>query len=61
MEAANMLEVFVAVLGANALTVGWFYCLWRLTKNEKDMKALLGFLAICGIGLFFVYASRSGQ
>lgn len=57
METADILKIFVVVIAANALTVGWFYCLWRLSKNEKDMRAILGFLAICGIVLFFVYAS----
>jgi len=59
MEPANILEVVVAVLGANILTIGWLYCLWRIKKNENDTPAIIGFLAVCGIALFILYASTT--
>jgi hypothetical protein len=31
---------FVASIAANFLTVTVLYGLWRLTKNERDMKAM---------------------
>lgn len=42
-EARLLVEVFAGAILANFVTVTILYNLWKLTKNERDLKAI----AIC--------------
>ncbi len=48
MDSASFLDVFVAVIAANGVTVWLGYCLWRMSRNENDTRAKLTFLALLG-------------
>lgn len=60
MDTASFLDVFVAVMVANGLTVAALYCLWRMTKTDKDHRANLGWLTILAIVGLALWASTSG-
>jgi hypothetical protein len=49
MEPASFLDVFIAVIAANGVTVWIGYTLWRMGRNEKDTRAVLTFLALLGV------------
>lgn len=59
MEPISQSDLVVSVLFANALTIGWLYALWRIKRNEKDIPAIFGFLAVCGVAGLYVYASTT--
>jgi xanthosine utilization system XapX-like protein len=41
-----LLAPLAAVLFGNGLTAGFVYCLWRLRRDERDLPALLGVIAL---------------
>jgi hypothetical protein len=60
MQPATFLDVFVAVIGANGLTLWLAYCVWRMRKDAGDTRnnlTFLGILAFIGLAL---YASSTG-
>lgn len=47
----SILTIITGVIAANALTFGLGYSLWRLRKNEDDMRAkILGLVILAIIG-----------
>jgi heme/copper-type cytochrome/quinol oxidase subunit 2 len=55
MPAETFVNVFVAVIAANGVTVWIGYCLWRMRRNENDHRAnltFLGLLAFIGLALY---------
>lgn len=54
----GMLEAFAGGILANIVTLIFVYNLWKLTKNEKDIKAMLVILACCGVVLTVGFAVR---
>jgi heme/copper-type cytochrome/quinol oxidase subunit 2 len=60
MDAVTFLNVFVAVIAGNGITIWLAYCVWRMRRNEDDHRAnatFLGILAVIGVAL---YASLAG-
>lgn len=60
MPAETFVNVFVAVLAANGLTVAGVYFFWRIKKDENDHKGRLGLLGVFAIAGLVLYASTSG-
>jgi glycerol uptake facilitator-like aquaporin len=56
-EAFN--QTVAAVLLGNFLTFLFVFSLWRLGRNQNDMKAYAMFFVVCGVVLLFVYASAT--
>lgn len=44
-----LVEVFAGAILANFVTVTILYNLWKLTKNERDIKAIIVLLVCAGI------------
>ena len=57
MDAQTFLNMFVAVVAGNGLTVWLVYCLWRMHRSENDHKANLTFLGLLAVLGLAVYAS----
>ena len=55
----SMSQIVTAVLFANGLTFAFLYCMWRLRRDEKDMRAILGALVLLAIALAVTVAGRS--
>ena len=49
MDAASFLDVFVAVIAANGITVWIVHALWRMRRDENDTRAKITFLALLGV------------
>lgn len=60
MQPATFLDVFLAVVSANGLTVWIAYCVWRMKRNEGDTRNKITFLALLGFVGLALYASRFG-
>ena len=54
----NIITVAAGALIANFLTVVFLYALWRLTKNEGDMRAIGMVLAVCAVVIVIGLAGR---
>lgn len=50
-------DVFSAVILANMLFMTAVYALWRISKNEKDIKAMGLWLLTLAIMAFIVFGS----
>jgi hypothetical protein len=56
----EIVQTILAVLTANALTIGFLANVYKLTKNEKDYFAMFWILFICGvIGLLGFAANQA--
>lgn len=44
-----LVEVFAGAILANFVTITIVYNMWKLTKNERDLKAILVLLVCLGI------------
>lgn len=55
----SMSQIVTAVLFANGLTFAFLYCMWRISRNEKDMRAIVGALVLLAIALAVTVAGRS--
>ncbi len=49
MEARVLVQVFAGAVLANFVTVTILYNLWKLSKNERDLKAIVICLACFGV------------
>jgi hypothetical protein len=59
MDASAFNQTVTAVLFGNFLTFLIVFSLWRIGRYPSEMKGYLMFLACCGVGLLFVYASAT--
>jgi hypothetical protein len=60
MKPATFLDVFIAVISANGLTVRIAYCVWRMKHEESDTRNKITFLALLGFVGLALYASATG-
>lgn len=60
MQPATFLDVFIAVVSANGLTVWIAYCVWRMRRDESDTRNKITFLALLGFIGLALYASATG-
>jgi hypothetical protein len=60
MEPATFLDVFIAVISANGLTVWIAYSVWRMRRDESDTRNKITFLALLGFVGLALYASTTG-
>lgn len=55
----NSSQIIASVLFANGLSLTIWYSLWRIKKNERDLKAIALFVFCCIIGALIVLTARS--
>ncbi len=55
-----LVQVFAGAILANFVTVTILYNLWKLTKNERDLKAM-AVLFVCAMIILAVGLAGSGQ
>jgi hypothetical protein len=60
MHPATLLDVFVAAIAANGVTVAAAYFLWRIKRDENDTRSILGFLGLAAFTGLALLASTSG-
>jgi hypothetical protein len=58
-EALVLVEIFAGAVLANFVTVTILYGLWRLSKNERDLKAMGMCLACFGVIVLAGFAGHS--
>ena len=54
-----LVEIFAGAVLANFVTVTILYGLWRLSKNERDLKAMGMCLACFGVIVLAGFAGHS--
>lgn len=52
------MQIILAVLAANVLTIGFLANAYKLTKNEKDYFAMFWLLFICAVIGILGYAAN---
>lgn len=55
----TIVDVVAGVLVANGLTVAWLYGIWRMNRNDRDVRAMIGFLIVTGVAGLFAIASAT--
>jgi hypothetical protein len=53
-----VVQTFVGSMLANWITIALLYGIWRLTKNEQDMKAIGICLACLGVTALFALGAH---